>query len=186
MPKINFIQKLRASYHREIQSKPEPNIVFTAVLAFVVTLGLWIYAIRPELKSMRNTVDKLAEINQISKNMDVKINSIDAGLDVMETSRQQILNLQSSIPQETMLNDYLQQVVEITSKSGFVVDSLVQADVFEDTVTLKLNLTGSNSGLPELIRELEDLNRITTVKEVRSQVSEENTIFELTLEIYKI
>lgn len=184
MPETNKFQKLRASYYREILSKPEPDLVFTSILAVLLTGALWVYAIRPELKSFSETQNKLTQLKTIQNNMEAKINFLNKEDGVTQDLGQNIVRLDNSLPEEIMLNNYLQELVQATAKTGFVIDSLTQKDSYEKTVLLELSLTGSTDNLPELIKGIEDLNRITNIKEVRSQVGDNETVFKIIMEIY--
>lgn len=161
------LSKIESFYTREVELKPKQHVKFYGVL-FLSTLTIFVLlGIRPtlisyardsvyrsELKSLRSTMrDKLEDLKLAEKDLK-KIDS------TVET-------LYNKVPETGDTQNFLREFVVTASKSGFIVDKLKMRKTDERSISLSIKLNGSIGNIPKLSLGVENLNRITTIDEIK-------------------
>lgn len=182
---------LKNTYEREIERKPLNNVIFSVGLAFIVILATIIFGLRPISLAVAKNRKYKKELTDIKNNMEIKIEKINESRETVLSLIGKIAILNDKIPDESNFQDFLEDLVIVTSDSQFIIQQARRqgGDSSSSKTTINLRLEGDIKNLPKLLHNLEnEMPRFVAVTTLRTQEQKEenNELIEITMETYTL
>jgi Tfp pilus assembly protein PilO len=178
---------LGATYEREIEGKPINNVLFNSGLAMIIIALTFIAGIRPVSVALAQNQKYKSELNSIKKNMIKKISQIDVESTAIIKSQEGVTLLFEAIPNEILLQDFLEDLVITAAKSGFLVQQMRPIETESSALPLDVRFSGNIEDLPKLVKAIENsMPRFVSIEEVITQRGEHVSSVRMKLIIYTL
>ncbi len=90
------------------------------------------------------------------------------------------------MPQTSNVQTYLEDFVKAVSNDGYIISSLRAFEESENETSLNVELAGSARNLHKLVRSIESLQRITTIKRLNVFENDKETLIQMVTTIYQL
>lgn len=182
---------IKNTYQREIERKPLNNIIFSIGLAFVIILITIILGLRPISLALTKNRKYKSELVEIKNNMEIQINKINESRESILSSIDKVEILNNKIPDEPNFQNFLEDLVVVTSNSQFIIQQARRHAGAESSekATIDLRLKGDVENLPNLLHDLEnEMPRFISMTKLRTQEQKEENdeLVEINMEIYTL
>jgi len=184
--KFKLAETFSAGFQREVIEKAGNRAKFYLTLVFLTVAIFVVLGIRPLALTAAENRKVLLQLRRIDTLLKQKVQDLDTGIEQMSAYAPYIDILYTKIPEDILLEDYLEEVVLAAARAGFVIQRFRQQDVTEDVIPLEIELSGEISNLPNLIEALEDTARFAIVRSVRTNAEDYYTDVRVLVNIYKL
>ena len=181
------LRKTFITYKREIEMKPKKNVKVVLGITFFVVLLFGVFGIRPATTNLILKNKKKVEYRQLEIDLKNKIHHLKNLEEDLQTAEPYLDSLETVIPSDENMQDYLKSFVANAAKSGFILNKFSRGSLTKDDLgklALKMTLSGDLSKLNGLIADLENMDRVTTINKVTAQAKDFNTEIKIDLVTY--
>lgn len=184
-----FTVQVSAAYEREVLRKPINRVKFFIGAGFFVFVLFFILGIRPVAINSAENTKLLSELKEVRSNMQTKLDQIDESEKDLAGLEKNIEYINSLLPNEGNVQNYLKEFVVIAAKNDFFVRKFTKpTSASSSAIALEIEIIGKLNNLPALISAIEESQRVTNINEITlSNIEEEeNYSIRLEMEIYTL
>jgi len=160
----NLIDDLDSRYKRKIELYPDKHIKFFTFLTIIVLVIFGIFGVRPTIVSLIQKNKYKNGLIRVKNGLENKTNWLNKETENYEAIKPYLQNLQSAILNKPDLQNYLAEFVKVASKNGFIVKRFSQSQGSKEEIVLNVDMTGYQTGFYSLIKDIQNLNRITYIQ----------------------
>jgi len=159
-----------------------PKLYSYWALVTVFLFGL--LGVAPGIKTLSVKGKTISELSKIDKNLEIKVGELTKLRDEMGSLRQEVLYIDTFMPDNPDVQGYMVDFFDLVQKGGFTISRFSTENRAEvNGINIETSLEGFGDVLG-LIKDIEDLNRITQVEKASvSRVRNEQRV-DLSLKIY--
>ncbi|MFZ5424492.1 MAG: type 4a pilus biogenesis protein PilO [Patescibacteria group bacterium] len=181
-----FISDLELTYTREIELQPKKHVGFFSVLTFTIFIIFGISGFRPSILALAQKNKFKEELQDIKLALDNKITDLSLAEKDLKEAETYLPILDKVIPSEPKTDEYLKDLVRIAARNGFIVRNFQPLGQTPEEVEVNIEFSGEVFKLDKLIKEMEDMDRLITVKEVKVNNDNVRSNVKMKIEIYYV
>ncbi len=187
MIEFKIPKDIGAAYQREIAGKPENLVRLYVGLAIAAVVLFVIFGIRPLAITAAQNGKFLAELRDIKLSLETKVAKIESESEKMSGVVTEIDLLYKRLPEESKLEEYLQELVLDAADAGFIIQRFRQQGSSEGEIPLEVEFTGSLGSVPQLVRAMENAERFAEITDVGTITREDGgTDVRITVVVYTL
>jgi hypothetical protein len=171
---MSIVDKIQIYYTREIDSKPKKkSVVFGAFLTLNIIFFVF-YGIIPGMSAYKQKRETYQEYQEILENLNV---NIEKAQKISEYLKQNdaIDQLDTAITETPDSQQYLIDLLEVTSNNGYAISKLNFSTYESNSVEFNVKLIGPHENIRKLVQEIENMERFTKIESIKLSTSKLNT-----------
>lgn len=163
---MNALDLIHNFYVREFETHPRKKMVLFFVLFVFNLILVGFFGIIRGYGSIREKQALKRQYKEVSLNLAKNIKKADA-LEPFVTDNKAVDYVNYAIPSEPETQIFLEEFVQVASKSGFVVDSFKASRVTgENELEISIKLHGDGARIVDLVESSERMKRLTSVSRI--------------------
>ena len=177
------LKKQLNTYKRSLENKRMQVSIHTLLLVVIVVfygfVGTYLL-----IKVTRERLTAMSDLTRLVVDLTIKKGNIEEMKQKLAKTEFYIERVNLAVPKETMLEDFMIDLVNVASRNGFKQKRLYRRSFDENTLELNVTLQGANAQVPSLIEAIESMDRLVTIERFSLRTIEETATVSLVLSIY--